>query len=132
VPKPTVLVVDDDLDVLDLVQLALENLHGWTVLTADGGPAAIELCRAHQPDVVLLDIMMPTMDGLQAYEHLQADPTTRDIPVILFTAKGRAGMWRSGDAGIRGLIPKPYDPMGLGDQIIEILGWQGADWDAAP
>ena len=75
-----------------------------------------------KPTVVLLDIMMPTMDGLQAYEHLQADPTTRDIPVILFTARGRAGMWRSGDAGIRGLIPKPYDPMGLGDQIIEILG----------
>jgi len=131
VSKPTVLVVDDDLDILDLVQLALENLHGWNVLTADGGSAAIELCREHQPDVVLLDIMMPTMDGLQAYEHLQADPATSSIPVILFTAKGRAGMWRSADtSGIRGMIPKPYDPMGLGGQIVEILGWQDSDWDA--
>lgn len=127
-PPPTVLIVDDDPGARDLAQLALESVHGWNVTTADGGSAALEMCRAHRPDVVLLDMMMPVMDGMQVFEHLQADPATQQIPVILFTAKGRAGVWRSGSTdGIRGMIPKPYDPMTLGDQIVEILGWTDAD-----
>ena len=67
-------------------------------------------------------MMMPDMDGLTTFEHLQADPTTRDIPVILFTAKGRVGErqpWE--DHAIRGMIAKPYDPMTLGEQVSEIL-----------
>ena len=123
-PTPTVLVVDDDENIRDLTQLALESVSGWTVLTADGGYAAIDICREHRPDAVLLDMMMPDIDGLTTFEQLQADERTRDIPVILFTAKGRPGErqpWE--DTGIRGMIAKPYNPMTLGDRVSELLHW---------
>ena len=121
---PTVLVVDDDENIRELTQLALETVSGWSVLTADGGHAAIEICRTQRPDAVLMDMMMPDMDGLTTFEHLQADATTRDIPVILFTAKGRVGERQPWDGyAIRGLIAKPYNPATLGDQVCEILKW---------
>jgi CheY-like chemotaxis protein len=124
---PTVLVVDDDEMIRDLTQLALESVSGWNVLTADGGYAAIDMCREHHPDAVLLDMMMPDIDGLTTFEHLQADAATRDIPVILFTAKGRPGErqpWE--DTEIRGMIAKPYNPMTLGERVSELLEWDGA------
>jgi CheY-like chemotaxis protein len=127
-----VLVVDDDDDIRELTQLALESVSGWSVVTAAGGFAAIELCRAHRPDAVLLDMMMPDMDGLTTFEHLQADETTRDIPVILFTAKGRAGERQPWETyAIRGMIAKPYDPMKLGEQVSQILDWTAAQWSDA-
>ena len=122
--QPTVLVVDDDETIRELTQLALESVNGWSVMTADGGVAALEMCRLHHPDAVLLDMMMPDMDGLTTFEHLQADPATWDIPVILFTAKGRVGdrqPWD--DYAIRGMIPKPYNPMTLGQQVSDLLQW---------
>jgi CheY-like chemotaxis protein len=94
------------------------------VFTADGGVAAIKMVREHLPDVVLLDMMMPDMDGLTTLGHLLADESTRHIPVIMFTAKGRAGERQPwDDYPIRGVIPKPYDPMTLGDQVSEMLQW---------
>ncbi len=123
-PVPTVLVVDDDENIRELTQMALETVCGWNVLTADGGFAAVAVCREHHPDAVLLDMMMPDMDGLTTFEHLQADDDTRDIPVILFTAKGRVGDRQPWDNyAIRGMIPKPYNPMTLGQQVMEILEW---------
>ena len=119
-----ILVVDDDENIRDLTQLALESVSGWNVLTADGGVAAIEMCREHRPDVVLLDMMMPDIDGLTTFERLQSDERTRDIPVILFTAKGRPGErqpWEQ--TRIRGMIAKPYNPMTLADQVSELLDW---------
>jgi CheY-like chemotaxis protein len=127
VSETTVLVVDDDENIRELTQLALETVNGWSVMTANGGVAALEMCRVHHPDVVLLDMMMPDMDGLTTFEHLQADERTRDIPVILFTAKGRVGdrqPWD--DYAIRGMIPKPYNPMTLGQQVMEMLEWTDA------
>jgi CheY-like chemotaxis protein len=124
VVHPTVLVVDDDENIRELTQLALETVSGWTVLTADGGFAALEMCRVHHPDVVLLDMMMPDMDGLTTFEHLQADERTSDIPVIMFTAKGGVGHRQPwDDHPIRGMIAKPYNPMTLGQQVIDILEW---------
>ena len=120
----TVLVVDDDDDIRKLAQMALELTAGWTVITANGGVAAIEQARTHQPDAVLLDMMMPGMDGLTTFDHLQADDTTREIPVILFTAKMQAGEQQAwDDYAIRGAIPKPFDPMTLADQVAQMLSW---------
>jgi CheY-like chemotaxis protein len=117
-------VVDDDENIRELTQLALETVSGWNVLTADGGIAALEMCRVHHPDVVLLDMMMPDMDGLTTFEHLQADERTRDIPVIMFTAKGGVGQRQPwDDYPIRGMIAKPYNPMTLGQQVVDILQW---------
>jgi CheY-like chemotaxis protein len=124
---PTVLVVDDDHDIRELTRLALESVCGWSVLMADGGYAAIEMCKEHHPDAVLLDMMMPDIDGLTTFERLQADEATRDIPVIMFTAKGHPGAqppWEG--TAIRGLIAKPYDPMTLGDQVSDLLDWPKA------
>jgi CheY-like chemotaxis protein len=124
VTAPTVLVVDDDDSIRELTQLALESVCGWNVVTASGGIAALEMCRTHHPDAVLLDMMMPDMDGLTTFEHLQADERTRDIPVILFTAKGRVGERPPWDGyAISGMIVKPYNPMTLGDQVSEMLDW---------
>ena len=120
----TVLVVDDDDDIRQLAQMALEVTAGWNVLAASGGPQAIEIARAHHPDAVLLDMMMPGMDGLTTFDALQAEEATRGIPVILFTAKLQVGDSQAWDGyAIEGAIPKPFDPMTLADQVAEMLSW---------
>ncbi|GAA2139110.1 response regulator [Nocardioides koreensis] len=121
---PTVLVVDDDDSVREITQLALEVVAGWQVIAADGGVAALELARAHRPDAVLLDVMMPEMDGPTTLRHLKGDETTRDIPVILLTAKVLAGERQEWDElAISGVIAKPFDPMGLHAEVSRMLGW---------
>jgi CheY-like chemotaxis protein len=118
------LVVDDDDDIRDLTRTTLEVTAGWTVLTASGGAEAIEVSREHQPDAVLLDMMMPGMDGLTTFDNLQSDEKTRDIPVILFTAKVQVGDRQAWDGrAIRGAIAKPYDPMTLADEVAAMLSW---------
>ena len=121
---PTVLVVDDNDDIRELAQLCLETVDGWTVLTAGSGADAIEAAREHQPDAVLLDMMMPGRDGLTTFEHMQSDDATRDIPVLLFTAKLQARdrqVWEG--TAIRGTIAKPFDPLTLGEQVSRTLKW---------
>lgn len=121
---PTVLVVDDNDDIRELAQLCLETVDGWVVLTAGSGAAAIETAREHHPDAVLLDMMMPEMDGLTTFEHLQSDESTRDIPVLLFTAKLQARDRQIWDGtAIRGTIAKPFDPLTLGTQVSRTLNW---------
>ncbi|MFC4784473.1 response regulator [Nocardioides sp. MAHUQ-72] len=122
---PTVLVVDDDDSVREITQLALEVVAGWRVVAADRGATALELARTLQPDAILLDVMMPEMDGPTTFRHLQADEATRDIPVILLTAKVLAGerqLWD--ELAIRGVIPKPFDPMTLPTEVSRMLGWE--------
>lgn len=121
---PTVLVVDDDDDIRELVQMTLELTAGWVVITAHDGAAAIDMARTHLPDAVLMDMMMPGMDGLAAFEILQSDQVTRDIPVILLTAKAQIGDSRPWDGyAIQGAIPKPFDPMTLAGKVAGLLSW---------
>jgi len=120
----TALVVDDDDSIREITQIALEAVGGWRVIPADGGVAALALAREHRPDVVLLDVMMPDMDGPTTFRHLQEDPATRDIPVVLLTAKVQVGVkqvWN--EIAVAGVISKPFDPMTLHTQVAEILGW---------
>jgi CheY-like chemotaxis protein len=122
---PTVLVVDDDDSIREITQMALEVVAGWNVLAAEGGARAIELAKEHHPDVVLLDLMMPVVDGRATFAALQADEATRDIPVILLTAKlqvGGAQEWD--DLAVAGVIAKPFSPMTLGDEVATMLGWE--------
>ncbi len=119
-----VLVVDDDESIRMVAEVALESVGGWEVLSADGGPAALELAAAHRLDAILLDVMMPGMDGLETYRRLAADPATAGIPVVLVTAKVRVGDradWD--DLGVAGMIPKPFDPMTLSRDVSALLGW---------
>ena len=122
---PTVLVVDDDDSVREITQLALEVVAGWRILAADRGAAALEIARAERPDAVLLDVMMPEMDGPTTFRHLRGDERTRDIPVILLTAKVLAGerqLWD--ELAIHGVISKPFDPMTLSTEVSRLLGWE--------
>lgn len=122
-----VLVVDDDDSVREITQLSLEVVAGWEVLAADGGVSGLELAREQLPDAVLLDVMMPDMDGLETFRQLQEHESTRDIPVILVTAKVQVGerpMWHG--LAISGVIAKPFDPVSLATQVCEMLGWDPA------
>ena len=116
------LVVDDDEDIREVAQLCLETTGDWQVLTASSGTEAIATARTEQPDAILMDVMMPEMDGLSTFRELQGDKTTRTIPVILLTAKVQAAdRGRFAELGVTGVIPKPFDPMTLAGQVTEIL-----------
>jgi CheY-like chemotaxis protein len=118
----TVLVVDDDDDVREITSFALEVMGGWTVLDTDRGTKAVGLARDTQPDLVLLDVMMPDLDGPGTFRLLQEDPRTRGIPVILLTAKAQVGEGRQwDDLAVLGVIGKPFDPVGLVDEIDRLL-----------
>lgn len=120
----TVLVVDDDDSIRMVAEMAMEMVGGWEVLTADGGLAALAVVAERRPDVVLLDVMMPGMDGIETLRRLQADPATRDIPVVLVTAKARAEDTPVGAGlSVAGVIAKPFDPMTLSDQVEQLVGW---------
>jgi DNA-binding response OmpR family regulator len=104
--------------------MSLETVSGWQVLTAKSGDEGIAKARQERPDAILLDAMMPDMDGAATFEKLQADPSTNQIPVIMFTAKvQQADRKRFVDLGVKDVIAKPFDPMKLGTQIAAILGW---------
>ena len=82
----------------------------------------------HRPDAILLDLMMPDMDGLTTFRHLRADPATRDIPVILVTAKAQVGHRQAWDGlPVAGVISKPFDPMTLAADVAALLGWPAPD-----
>ncbi len=123
----TVLVVDDDDSIREIAEISLQLVGGMHVLTASGGVEALETleqARTQLPDVVLMDVMMPDMDGLTTFRHMQADPDIRNIPVILVTAKVQVGDRQVWDGlAISGVISKPFDPMTLAEQVGQMLGW---------
>jgi CheY-like chemotaxis protein len=117
-----VLVVDDDDEIREITQLALEVMGGWQVLSADRGAKALKVAREHRPDVVLLDVMMPDMDGPTTFSRMQLDPATRDIPVILLTAKVQVGHVQVWDSmPVVGVISKPFNPATLSDEVDALL-----------
>lgn len=120
-----VLIVDDEDDIREVAQLSLEMTAGWEVLAASSGGEGVRLARAERPDAILLDVMMPEMDGPATFERLQADPETRSIPVVLLTAKVQAGdQRRLAELGVDGVLSKPFDPMQLAADVARVLGWE--------
>lgn len=121
-----ILIVDDEDDIREVAQLSLEMVGGWQVLTAASGAAALKLAASERPDAILLDVMMPGMDGPATARALKAQPETADIPVILLTAKVQAAdRRRFDDLGVAGILAKPFDPMSLADEVRGVLGWAG-------
>ena len=119
-----ILIVDDESDIREVAQMSLEMISGWHVLTAESGDEGSTKAKEEKPDAILLDAMMPGMDGAATFEKLQADPSTKQIPVIMFTAKVQAAdRKRFADFSVKDVIAKPFDPMKLGSQIAAILGW---------
>ena len=119
-----ILVIDDEDHIREVAQVSLVTVAGWDVITASSGQEGIAKAWTEQPDAILLDVMMPEMDGPTTVGKLQANEATRDIPVILLTAKVLASDRRGFDSlGVKGIIAKPFDPMSLSDEVCQMLGW---------
>jgi CheY-like chemotaxis protein len=120
-PNPTVLVTDDDEDLRLLCQVQLE-LGGFDVAQASNGRQAIEVARAEGPDLILLDVMMPVMDGWETLEELKADPELSRIPVFIITGKNQnSDQERALSMGASAFIAKPFQGSTLIAQIREQL-----------
>lgn len=118
-----ILIIDDEFDIRAVAELALKAVGGWQVSTASNGIEGLEKASAEQPDVILLDVMMPDMDGIATFNALQANPATQSIPVILLTAKVQAAdQRRFAELGVRAIITKPFKAMKLPSQISSVLG----------
>ena len=123
-----VLVVDDDDMVREITQLTLETVAGWRVRSASGGEQALALLREELPDAVLLDVMMPGMDGPSTFRAMQDDPALREVPVVLLTAKLQVGTAQPWDGlAIAGIISKPFDPMTLAAEVATLVGWRTSE-----
>lgn len=117
------LLIDDEDDIREVAKLSLELVAHWDVFTACSGVEGVDRAVEQRPDAILLDVMMPGMDGAATYAALRSNPATRDIPVVLLTARifDRASD-RRGLEGIT-VISKPFDPMRLATQVASALGW---------
>lgn len=117
-----VLLIDDADDIRKIGARILSSVGKFQTLVASGAKEGIELARAERPDLILMDMMMPGMDGLTALTQLRQDPELRDIPVIFMTAKvQRSEVDHYLAMGAAGIIHKPFDPMGLPTEIRKIL-----------
>ncbi|MBD2594579.1 response regulator [Nostoc spongiaeforme FACHB-130] len=119
-----ILVIDDEDSVREIVQISLESVAGWDILTASSGNEGIEIAESEQPDAILLDVMMPYMDGPTTLKKLQASVATCKIPTIMLTAKAQSSEQKQFmDLGVAGVITKPCLPLDLVDNICKILNW---------
>ena len=120
--KGKILVVDDEIYIVHILDFSL-GMEGYEVVTALDGEQAVEKARSEKPDLIVLDIMMPKLDGYETCKILKAEEGTRDIPVILLSAKGRNVDQKIGfEVGADDYITKPFSPRKLVERINTILG----------
>ena len=114
------LLIDDEADVREVARLTLETLGGWEVIEAATGASGLGMAVDHRPDVILLDVMLPDVDGWETCRRLRQVSETKNIPVILFTAKANEGTSESlRELGIIAVIQKPFDPQELPSLVAE-------------
>jgi DNA-binding response OmpR family regulator len=119
-----VLIVDDDIGIRRIVQLTLQTIANWDVLLASSGSEGVAIAETELPDAILLDVMMPGMDGMETFVKIQANPITKTIPIILLTAKTKVNEQQHfNNIAIAGVITKPFNAPQLVDQIRSILNW---------
>ncbi len=120
-----ILVIDDEPALSFMVETVLRKLGNWTVVTASSGLEGLQKAESERPDGILLDVMLPDMDGLTILKKLQAAPTIRSIPVILLTAKVQPSDYAryAQLEGLSGVIAKPFAPLELPDQIAKLFNW---------
>ncbi|HEX3470732.1 MAG TPA: response regulator [Silvibacterium sp.] len=120
-----ILIIDDEDDIRQVAALSLETVAGWDVITASSGAQGIRRARDEKPDAILLDVMMPGMDGPTTFQELQRIPEIAEIPVILLTAKVQgADQKRFANLGVSAILFKPFDPLTLAQQMSDVLGWK--------
>jgi len=120
--RKRILIIDDEEDIREVARLSLEEMAGWRTLGAESGADGVSRAQEELPDAILLDVMMPDMDGPTVLARLKADRRTADIPVILLTAKVQVAR-RPPSGGAAGVILKPFDPVDLAHQVERLLGW---------
>lgn len=120
-----ILIIDDEDDIRQVAALSLETIAGWDVIVANSGAQGILRAEEHQPDAILLDVMMPGMDGPTTFRELRKNPATAKIPVLLLTAKVQGpDQRRFADLGVEAVLLKPFDPLTLAAQMSKVLGWE--------
>jgi CheY-like chemotaxis protein len=119
-----VLIIDDEETIQTVVRFGLKLSNNWGVCCASSGIEGLTLAAQVQPDVILLDVMMPEMDGIATLKTLQSSPSTQNIPVILLTAKAQTSDRRQFQTlGVSGIITKPFNSLNLAAEISTILHW---------
>lgn len=126
----TLLVIDDDRDIREIAKTSLELVGGFTVIVAESGQRGVTAAQEVKPDAIILDLMMPDMDGQETLAQLKRSSQTTDIPVIMLTAKVQARKEELVSKGAAGVLVKPFDPMRLPSQVCEILKWNLSTRDA--
>lgn len=117
-----ILLIEDDPDIQKMVRLSLKFQGGHEVSVASDGREGLEKALVEHPDLILLDVMMPEMDGYETCRRLKAEPATQDIPVVFLSARAQQSEIEKGrELGAAGYLVKPFDPMTLSDQLTEIL-----------
>ena len=119
-----ILIIDDEDDIRQVADLSLETVAGWDVIVANSGAQGLLRAAEHMPDAILLDVMMPGMDGPTTFRELRKNPKTAGIPVLLLTAKVQGpDQRRFADLGVQAVLLKPFDPLTLANQMEKVLGW---------
>ncbi|MBD2463460.1 response regulator [Oscillatoria sp. FACHB-1407] len=120
-----VLIIDDEADVRAVVRGCLEDIAGWGVVTAESGKEGLVKVITESPDAIMLDIMMPGMDGLAFLSALRNYAKEADLPVVLLTAKiNLTASDELTNLNVKGVITKPFDPFQLVEQFAHLLGWE--------
>jgi CheY-like chemotaxis protein len=120
-----VLIIDDEDDIREVAALSLEATAGWEILTASSGAEGISIATIQKPDAILMDVMMPGVDGPTTFKFMQENSAINRIPVLLLTAKVQGvDQRRFAGLGLAGVLFKPFDPLTLAEQISEALGWK--------
>ena len=116
-----ILCVEDEPDIQEVTRLALEMVGGYQVMICSSGQEALDKSAGFSPDLILLDVMMPEMDGPTTLRHLRSDPATSNIPVVFLTAKVQpAEIEHFRSLGALDVISKPYDPLNLAARLNDI------------
>lgn len=120
-----ILLIDDEDGLRRIIQFSLEAAAGWSVFAASCGLEGLEIAATERPDAILLDVMMPDLDGPTTFRRLQENSVTQSIPVIMLTAKASAAEHQPlVQLGVAGIITKPFKIPALITQIRNILNWQ--------
>ncbi len=119
-----ILIIDDEDDIREVAALSLQSVAGWDVVLAGGGAEGMACAQQHRPDAILLDVIMPGMDGPATLRELRKNPATAGIPVLLLTARAQGSdQRRFAGLGADAVLFKPFDPLTLSGQISGVLGW---------
>jgi CheY-like chemotaxis protein len=121
---PVIVLIDDDSGIREIAEIALTRIGGHEVHTAASGPEGMQLVRRHRPDVVVVDVMMPGMDGRAVAAALRDDPQLAGVGLVFLTAKAGADELAELTAcGAAGVITKPFDPMTLSESLGALVSW---------